>query len=382
MKYIDLFAGIGGFHLALNRFKESECVFASEINRDAVTVYQKNFDMEVAGDISLDEVVATIPENFDLLCAGFPCQPFSKGGHLKGFEDTRGTLFFNILNILERHKPKFVLLENVANLVSHDNGNTYQRIIQSLVSLGYSMPTKPLILSPHQLGIPVLRKRVFIPCVLNKNGFENMEFSESKILYGDAIDFFDFKNNGSYTISEVELEVLNLWNEFYKGINLKVIGFPIWLSELNNRPVPSSDPIWKQKIKMKNKRLYQNNKAFIEDWKLSHNCLKKFTESQRKFEWQCGEDCDSIFDGLIQFRPSGIRVKRPNLFSTQVAINHPQIIGKYLRRLTIEEAKKLQSFPLDFQMHDNNKVALKQLGNSVNVEVVYNILLKMGIFKG
>ena len=133
LKYIDLFAGIGGFHCALDKIYESKCVFTSEINEEAAKVYAENFPgCNLHGDIQLSETKNSIPKDFDLLCAGFPCQPFSKSGNLKGFEDTRGTLFFDILEILNEHKPKYILLENVSNLVSHDNGNTYKRITESL----------------------------------------------------------------------------------------------------------------------------------------------------------------------------------------------------------------------------------------------------------
>jgi DNA (cytosine-5)-methyltransferase 1 len=99
--------------------------------------------------------------------------------------------------------------------------------------------------------------------------------------------------------------------------------------------------------------------------------------TQRKMEWQAGSDISNIYGGLIQFRPSGVRVKRPNKFSTLVAMNQPQIIGKYKRRLTPNETKKLQSFPDDFILPSQNNIALKQLGNSVNVEVIKKIILKM-----
>lgn len=379
MKFVDLFAGIGGFHMALSRFPGAECVFASEIDENAAEVYSRNFGIKVHGDISLDSVKNSIPEKFDLLCAGFPCQPFSKGGQLKGFEDTRGTLFFEIITILQKHRPRFVLLENVANIVGHDEGNTYRRILVSLKSLGYSVPEIPIIMSPHHFGIPVLRQRVFIPCRLDSKVLFKKEMNFTSFEGSDACDYFGFSNSGEKPISKVEHEILLIWDEFYHGIDIKVIGFPIWLSELNDEVVPYSDPKWKQSIKSKNRAVYKRNKVFIERWLLKYNRLAGYTDSQKKFEWQCGTDCQSVFEGFIQFRPSGIRVKRPNMFSTQVAINHPQIVGKYMRRLTINESKKLQCIPDEFLMHDNEKIALKQLGNSVNVEVVYNVLHSMGI---
>ena len=105
--------------------------------------------------------------------------------------------------------------------------------------------------------------------------------------------------------------------------------------------------------------------------------IEEYPASFRKFEWQCGLSCQTVFDGFIQFRPSGIRVKRPTVFSTQVAINQGQVIGKYLRRLTPNEAKKLQAFPDNFILHSDEKVAFRHLGNSVNVDVVRHLLAQL-----
>ena len=121
--FIDLFAGIGGFHLAMEELG-GKCVFASEIDPDAITTYEQNIGMTPAGDIT--KIAATDIPPHDVLCAGFPCQPFSKAGKQEGFEDeTKGTLFFDIERILLHHHTKYIILENVRNLVSHDNGNTF-----------------------------------------------------------------------------------------------------------------------------------------------------------------------------------------------------------------------------------------------------------------
>ena len=162
-KFIDLFSGIGGFRIAMESFG-GECVFSSEIDKNAILVYEKNFKEKPFGDITDPKTKDKIP-SFDVLCAGFPCQPFSKGGHQKGFEDTRGTLFFDICEIVQKHNPKILLLENVANLVTHDKGNTYKVILKHLDELGYFFPNEPLILSPDEFGIPILRKRIFIPAI-------------------------------------------------------------------------------------------------------------------------------------------------------------------------------------------------------------------------
>lgn len=381
MKYIDLFAGIGGFHCALDQFPDTKCVFSSEINPDAASVYLKNFpNSNLHGDIQLKEIKDAIPE-FDLLCAGFPCQPFSKSGNLRGFEDTRGTLFFDILEILMKHRPRYILLENVSNLVAHDKGNTYRRIAESLKYLGYSIPETPCIISPHNIGIPVLRPRVYIAAIMGDNIEINIEVPSSSRNDLNALSHFNFETNGSREISDYQNRILEIWDEFYKGINIKILGFPIWYEYLNNRYFAISHYKWKNDFIHKNKELYFKNRDFIDDWKYRHSELVMYPDSYKKFEWQCGTDCESVFDGFIQFRPSGIRIKRPTVFSTQVAINQGQIIGKYRRRLTANEAKKLQSFPDNYLLHDDNKIAFKHLGNSVNVEVVKYVikeLLKCG----
>jgi DNA (cytosine-5)-methyltransferase 1 len=376
--YVDLFAGIGGFHEALNQIKNTRCVFASEIDQHAANIYEKNHKLKPSGDISTIKS-ENIP-SFNLLCAGFPCQPFSKSGKQIGFNDVRGTLFFDILRILRFHKPKYLLLENVANLISHDNGNTYKVIIESLKKLGYSLPEKPLIISPTDIGIPVNRPRTFIPGIKNHTSeyihFNIPKFDKKKLSIMDYYKFkkINIKSNAELFISEYELNVLIMWDEFYQGLKTKTIGFPIWFDNFKDENIDSSLPDWKLNFLNKNKLLYAENKKHIDKWSLKYENLNWVLKSHRKFEWQCGIDCKSIFDGLIQFRPSGVRVKRLNYFSTLVAMNQPQIIGPLRRRLSSNEVKDLQSFNKKFKVHENRNIALKQFGNAVNVEVVKYIL--------
>lgn len=158
--FIDLFAGIGGFRLGMNSVG-GRCVFSSEIDLNAQKTYHKNFGETPYGDITCEQTKALIPKEFDVLCGGFPCQAFSIAGNRKGFEDTRGTLFFDVATILERHKPKVVLLENVKNLVSHDNGNTFKTIKQTLENLGYYI-YYGVFNAMEYANIPQNRERVFI----------------------------------------------------------------------------------------------------------------------------------------------------------------------------------------------------------------------------
>lgn len=377
--FIDLFAGIGGFRLALQSLG-GVCVFSSEWDKDAQATYARNFGEIPLGDITQSEVKQQIPEQFDVLCAGFPCQPFSKGGFQQGFEDTRGTLFFDICEILQKHQPKIVLLENVANLVSHDGGNTYRTIIKHLQELGYATPPSPVILSSDAFGVPMLRPRVYIPCVLksivgNPHLDITMDLREHQRTSGNVWDYLDKDLSApELVLSDYEMRILQMWDDFYQGIDLKVIGFPIWADYFRTNDDVSSLPAWKAQFIEKNRALYQRNKAFIDNWFAQYEQLNWVTPTHRKLEWQAGTDCASIFDAFIQFRPSGVRVKRPSKFSTLVAMNHQQIIGSLKRRLSVRESQLLQSFPLEYQFHVNDAVALKQLGNSVNVSVVRAIL--------
>ncbi|WP_081741556.1 DNA cytosine methyltransferase [Bacteroides reticulotermitis] len=149
MKFIDLFAGLGGFHLALEKLGH-KCVFASEIISELRELYQTNHGMECSGDINAIKI-KDIPKH-DILCAGFPCQPFSQAGFQRGFEDEKsGNFFYKIMEILEHHKPEFVFLENVPNLKTHDGGKTYEIIHTTLETL---YDVREDIISPHYFGIP------------------------------------------------------------------------------------------------------------------------------------------------------------------------------------------------------------------------------------
>lgn len=160
-KFIDLFAGIGGFRIAMQNIG-GKCVYTSEWNKDAQITYRENFGEIPFGDITKERVKNYIPSDFDILCAGFPCQAFSIAGYQKGFYDTRGTLFFDIEQIIEKHKPKVVFLENVKNLVSHDNGKTFKVIIEILEEkLGYKVFHKVLNSMTHA-NVPQNRERIFI----------------------------------------------------------------------------------------------------------------------------------------------------------------------------------------------------------------------------
>ncbi|MDO7868174.1 DNA cytosine methyltransferase [Nocardioides jiangxiensis] len=168
-RFIDLFAGIGGFHAVMKAFG-GECVYAVEIDKKAANVYEANWGHPAHGDITLDADdelgIMNVPAH-DVLCAGFPCQPFSKSGAQRGMDEARGTLFFNIASIIKAHHPAVVLLENVRNLIGPRHAHEWDVIIQTLREEGYNVSARPAVFSPHLLpehlgGTPQVRERVFI----------------------------------------------------------------------------------------------------------------------------------------------------------------------------------------------------------------------------
>lgn len=159
--FIDLFAGIGGFRIALQNLG-GECVFTSEWEPKAQETYFRNFGEMPFGDITKSETKNEIPRSFDVLCAGFPCQAFSIAGKRGGFEDTRGTLFFDVAEIIKKHRPRAIFLENVKGLVNHKSGKTLDTILNVLRNdLNYVVPD-PQIINAKNYGVPQNRERIFI----------------------------------------------------------------------------------------------------------------------------------------------------------------------------------------------------------------------------
>ena len=161
LSFIDLCCGIGGFHQALSNMG-MKCVMASDIDKNCRENYETNYGIEPEGDLTKIDI-KTIPD-FDILCAGFPCQPFSKAGQQNGFDDNRGNIFFEICEIIKYHKPKYVILENVRNLASHDKGNTWSTIKSKIDELNYHTYENPVILNTLYFGVPQSRERVVILC--------------------------------------------------------------------------------------------------------------------------------------------------------------------------------------------------------------------------
>jgi len=221
-KFIDLFCGIGGFHQAMISFG-GECVLACDIDKNCREVYENNYNITPYPDITKLKT-EDIPD-FDVLCGGFPCQAFSHSGKQLGFEDTRGTLFRDIVRILKDKRPKYFILENVKNLKGHDSGKTWNVIYNALMEVGYLTYDKPVVVSPHMLGIPQHRERVLIIGIRKDIILKDLPILPtlkpsanvciSSILETSIVD-------DKYSLSELDKELLNKWEEVY-NISRKII---------------------------------------------------------------------------------------------------------------------------------------------------------------
>lgn len=395
-RFVDLFAGIGGFHQAM-RYLGGECLMAAEIDKECVRTYSLNFktiEKDIRGDVN--EIDPRSIGAFDVLCAGFPCQPFSKAGAQHGFQDkTRGNLFYRIMTILDAHpEVKFIILENVRNLA--DKTENWGIITSELMKRNFYITQEPIILSPSDFGIPQIRERVYILGIKKNirnetiltNGFIHKEDLQLDKYYrncklGDAWTILEDNVSDSYIIPREQESMIFAWDEFRVGTGIKVLGFPIWLDSFglgqdNNSIVYNAQgyddmPNWKKNFLRQNREFYLSNKNFIDEWVKKYDMTKK-VKIYRKFEWNCGNDVTNMHECLIQFRQSGIRAKRPSFYPSLVAIVNTPIIWdqnkQHYRKLTPREAANLQSFDANFKFSGTDATQYKQLGNSVNVKVL------------
>lgn len=314
--FIDLFAGIGGFRIAMQS-AGGRCVFSSEWDEAAKETYFDNYGEVPFGDITKPEIKELIPDYFDVLCAGFPCQPFSNAGLKKGIEDTRGTLFYHIAEILRDHQPKAVLLENVRGLISNDKGKTIQTVLRTITGMGYkcNIPQElidngpitklkaecsKMVLSAKDYGVPQNRPRIFI--VLWREDVDVSEFlypepEKQKTRLGDILET---EVPDSYTIS---------------------------------------DRLWEGHQRRKEEHAKKGN----------------------GFGY-CLFNSESEYTSTIS--------RRYYKDGSEILIEQ---LGKNPRKLTPREAASLQGFPKEFKLPESNVRAYQQFGNSVAVPVVTKI---------
>lgn len=412
MKFIDLFAGLGGFHQALSNLGH-ECVFASDIDKQLAALYEKNFGITPAGDIR-QVAVKDIPKH-DILCAGFPCQPFSKAGDQQGFDCPRnGDLFDNILQIIKYHKPDYLMLENVANIQKHNNGETWRHIKKQLENEGYTIDAKQL--SPHRFGIPQIRERFFI--VGSRNGLQNFSWPDDVINPKLSIkSILDYRPKDARRLSKQVRKCLTAWQNFIDNVPLdEEIPSPLWsmefgatypfedttphalgvkelkkyrgshgkkLSDLSDEEVMNALPShartaqekfpkWKIDFIRQNREFYKKHKKWIDEWMPQ---ILEFPSSLQKLEWNCKGEKRNIWRYLIQFRASGVRVKRPTTSPTLISMTSTQvpIIGWEKRYMTVKECSRLQCMEKLPNLPDNPTKAFEALGNAVNVNLVDSI---------
>jgi DNA (cytosine-5)-methyltransferase 1 len=415
MEFIDLYAGLGGFHLALETLGH-KCVFASEMNNVLRELYSKNFPGTVIhGDVLKLDIEKDIPKH-QILCGGFPCQPFSRAGLQKGFNDEKkGNHFFRIMEILEHHNPEFILLENVETILKHDNSRTFATIEQLLTNK-YDIDYK--VLSPHEFNIPHHRRRLFIVGRKKElGGLNGFKWPEKKDIDKTSIFSIEYKTmeNENLEIPEKQRMAFEIWNSFVKNFPepRDLPGFPIWSHEWgasydyeNRTPfsTPHEEllqmkgtygkkitgkskedilkneipryaayeeqkfPSWKINYIRRNRELYLKYKTYFDNFKKR---LFDLEFSFQKLEWSCAGELNTLDDKLIQFRQSGVRVSRSNWAPAITTVKTQNIFLPWLKRkMSSFEKAQLQSMHELKYLPDPENGAHKAFGNAVNVEVV------------
>lgn len=397
--FVDLFAGIGGFHAALSGLG-GQCVKAVEIDHAAAEVYRRNWGVDAVGDVTeiANDLSVHVPDH-DVLVAGFPCQPFSKSGAQRGMDETRGTLYWNILRIIEERRPRVVVLENVRNLAGPRHAHEWQVIVETLRELGYRVADTPAVFSPHLLppeqgGRPQVRERVFVTATLATG---NVPLDAEPAVTAKPVAGWDpqtwhlehdlpldpNRDTAGCALSESEVLWIDAWDDFVRLMRKarhgrRLPGFPLWADEwVDERAleIPEGTPAWKVDFLHKNSAFYTAYRPLLDHWAERWGVYTDaFPASRRKLEWQA-QDTPRLWDTVMHLRPSGIRAKRATYVPALVAITQTSIIGPRRRRLSPREAARLQGLPDWFCFGDQpSSVTYRQLGNGVNVGVVWHVL--------
>lgn len=401
--FVDLFAGVGGFHAALASFG-GRCEYAVEIDPQAAEVYELNWHRNPLGDITKDanDERVTVPPA-TVLAAGFPCQSFSKSGAQRGMDEARGTLFWNIAKIIEAHRPPVVILENVRNIVGPRHRHEWDVIIRTLREFGYRVSDEPSIMSPHWLpleqgGRPQVRERVFITATYDPDDLTGglpvqPAITERDLRGGEEWDLAaDLPLDEDHHVAGCDLgdderEWIDAWDAWVKlmwrllgrELHTRIPGHPIWVDAWvtnENLCIPADTPAWKRNFLIKNADLYTRYQDAFDAWIREHK-VRSFPASRRKFEWQA-QRAESLWDECVMhMRPSGIRAKRATYLPALVAITQTSIVGPRERRISPREAARLQGLPDEFTFGGQPDAAsYKQMGNGVNVGVVTHVLRK------
>ncbi|MYC85676.1 MAG: DNA cytosine methyltransferase [Acidimicrobiia bacterium] len=427
LKFIDLFAGLGGFRVALERLGH-DCVFACEVDPQLQEIYTRNFPYgpTIHDDIRVSKKL--VPPH-DILCAGFPCQPFSKSGTQAGFTDeTSGTLFHEILDIVKQHTPSYIILENVGNFERHDKGRTWRIVRNSLRQLGYEIRATEHVasggeglLSPHHLDYPHHRERFFAVASLlgvPRNSFppRNRKAKTSMAKVVQPLDELSERDLEETRIAEQHRQCIEHWNSFLEALpeeRFTLPSFPIWADEIDaTYPFEHATP-WARLLNAANDVAPKNGAAVTLDdflllpsyarrrvqrfppWKVRFieanrtwlssirkelpldwvEELRLFPPSLRKLEWNCQGESRNLWNHILQFRPSGLRAKRYTNSPSLVAMTSTQIpiLGPEQRHLTRREGLRLQGFPDSFHLPESRVATFKALGNAVHVDLVQNI---------
>lgn len=416
MKFIDLFSGLGGFHTGFTK-SGYECVFASEIDESLRELYQRNYGIKPHGDITKVEAKDIPPH--DVICAGFPCQPFSLAGQKKGVAcPTSGKLINDVVRIADYHKPKFVVLENVPNILTIADGSFWEYLKSSFHSIGYNIDYR--IISPVEVGIPQNRKRIFI--VANRNDIKVDESIWPTIYNSERVQLSDFldKSQEHKKLEPKKLNQLRVWQDLIQNCSIPLRGsFSIVAPEFGaNYPKDFSTltlkemrqykgaygqslsdcktwaeimnrmPSYTQKARKTanwispsikiSREIFSQNESFINEWVES---LDKQNNSWQILEWRGMLGHYNLFEHLIQFRASGIRVLKPEIAPSLIAMTPTQIpiIPQEARYLSKYEAAKLQFLHELKFIPENTTKAFKAFGNAVNAKIVELIANKLSV---